>query len=271
MKTNHPDKYKVLATNRACVDVFVDKNELRAGGESLNFCGNISKYPHIDAYLAATVGTDEYGRFLMDCINAHQLNTEAVHVVDGITANNIIHHTKDGDRYMLPGSWTGGLCDMKLLTEDDIRLIKSCDVVHTALHTPALYDLFEFRKDAGFILAVDFNDYRDFDKWEAFVENIDLFFISGNDEVIDILLPWSNRFDTVFVITLAEKGSVALHHGEIIRCKAVKVDNVVDTTGAGDSFQAGFIAEYCKSRNIKQSMEEGSRCASANIQRLGGF
>ncbi len=264
-------KYIVAATNRACVDVFVDKGELHAGGESLNFCGNICKYNHIEAYLAAAVGRDEYGQAVINSIKDYRVHTENLHVMDGVTANNIIHHTPEGDRYMLPGSWTGGLCDEKILTAEDIALFKTCDVVHTALHTPALQDLIALRKNAKYLLAVDFNDYRDFDKWEAFVGDIDLFFISGNEDVINTLRPWSVRFDTVFIITLAEKGSVALYHGEEMRCKAVPTPNVVDTTGAGDSYQAGFIAEYCISKDIVKSMEEGSRCASINIQHLGGF
>ncbi|MCQ2538647.1 MAG: PfkB family carbohydrate kinase [Lachnospiraceae bacterium] len=268
---NSLKRYIVVATNRACVDVFVDRNELHAGGESLNFCGNICKYPHIDPYLVAAVGKDEYGKAVLDSMKPYNLNTDYVHILDGVTANNIIHHTSDGDRYMLPGSWTGGLCDKKVLGADDIALLNRCDVVHSALHTPILFDLFNLRKKAGFVLAVDFNDYRQFDEWLSFVDNIDLFFISGNDEVIETLRPWSLKFNTVFIITLAEKGSVALYKGEEIRCDAVPTPNVVDTTGAGDSYQAGFIAEYCLSRDIKKSMEEGSRCASANIQHLGGF
>ncbi len=265
------DKYIIAATNRACVDVFVDKGELHSGGESLNFCGNICKYSHVEAYLVASIGNDEYGKAVLDSMKGYNIHTDNVHILDGITANNVIHHTPEGDRYMLPGSWTGGLCDEKILGEEDISLFKSCDVVHTALHTPTFNELIKLRKEAGFILAVDFNDYRDFDKWEAFAGDIDLFFISGNDEVINTLKPWSKRFDTVFIITLAEKGSVALFHGEEIRCSAVPTPNIIDTTGAGDSYQAGFIAEYCVSKDIEKSMEEGSRCASLNIQHLGGF
>ena len=52
---------------------------------------------------------------------------------------------------------------------------------------------------------------------------------------------------------------------------AQAVPRVVDTTGAGDSFAAGFLAEYCTSRDVARSLARGSDEAARTIQHVGGF
>ena len=48
------------------------------------------------------------------------------------------------------------------------------------------------------------------------------------------------------------------------------MERVVDTTGCGDSYQAGFMVSYVRDRDVQRAMENGSRFAARTIGQLGG-
>ena len=48
-------------------------------------------------------------------------------------------------------------------------------------------------------------------------------------------------------------------------------NNVIDTTGCGDSYHAGFLCSYLRDRDIINAMNEGSRVASKTLSHIGGF
>lgn len=263
--------FTILSAGCVCADVFPDIGEICPGGESLNFCGNICRYNDVKSYLIGAVGNDIYGEAILEKIRTCPIDISHLHIENGRTATHEIHHTKDGDRYFKEHAWDGGVYDSLSLSESDKQLIGRADAVHTTLSSPVLAELLQLRKAAKFILAVDFNDGRSFSEWEELAGLIDVFFISGDDETVKVLREWSSRYSTVFVATLAERGSIAFCEGKEYSCRAVKVDRVIDTTGAGDSYQAGFIAELCRSGDISAAMYSGSLLASENITHLGGF
>lgn len=75
--------------------------------------------------------------------------------------------------------------------------------------------------------------------------------------------------DQVVVVTDGAKGSYAYYQGTVYHQTAVKPHTIVDTTGAGDAFSAGFIAEYIRSFDIKKSLEKGSHYASKILSKIG--
>jgi len=72
-------------------------------------------------------------------------------------------------------------------------------------------------------------------------------------------------------VTLGAQGSLALGGERRLACPAVEVPRVVDTTGAGDTFAAGFLREYCASRDAARSLARGAEEAATSVQRVGAF
>jgi fructokinase len=70
------------------------------------------------------------------------------------------------------------------------------------------------------------------------------------------------------VLTRSEAGSVILHDGNRIEIPAVPTQ-VVDTTGAGDAYAAGFLAAYSRSKNLHQAGTLGAAAAALTISRIG--
>ena len=77
------------------------------------------------------------------------------------------------------------------------------------------------------------------------------------------------NIDKLIVVTRSENGSVAILDNEITNCDSIKVDKVLDLTGAGDLFAAGFLKEYLYKSNIKKCLQTGSVLAAKVIQKIG--
>jgi|SRR3989338_1726324 len=75
--------------------------------------------------------------------------------------------------------------------------------------------------------------------------------------------------DKIVVITEGKKGSYTYLNDQIYHQKAFELNKVVDTTGAGDAFTAGFISDYFKSQNILSSMERGAKYATKILSKMG--
>jgi fructokinase len=108
--------------------------------------------------------------------------------------------------------------------------------------------------------------------------NNDLDILIGNENEINELANKKNLLDSInqlkelnklIVITRSENGSMAIKNNEIINCNSTKVNKVLDLTGAGDLFAAGFLKEYLDNSDIKKCLETGSILASKVIQKIG--
>jgi len=88
---------------------------------------------------------------------------------------------------------------------------------------------------------------------------------AGLDDCIAALSP---RVRTL-VITRGAAGALAVENGETAEVPAAPVDKVVDTTGAGDLFAAGFLAARCRERGLKGSLQAGAIAASEVISHFG--
>jgi fructokinase len=92
--------------------------------------------------------------------------------------------------------------------------------------------------------------------------------LAGAKNIIDSINQLKT-FNKLLVVTMSEKGSLAMINNEIINCEAHKVAKTLDLTGAGDLFAAGFLKEYVDQSEIKKCLYSGSLIASKIIQKIG--
>jgi adenosine kinase len=86
---------------------------------------------------------------------------------------------------------------------------------------------------------------------------------------LDVAIKKCQETNKIFAVTLGDKGSKIIHKDRIVNIKAEKIDKLVDTTGAGDLFASGFLAEYIKTQNLESSGKQGVKMASIIIQQFG--
>lgn len=77
------------------------------------------------------------------------------------------------------------------------------------------------------------------------------------------------NYDNLFVITRSEKGSVIVCGDEKVEQAATPVKNLVDTTGAGDAYTAGFLYGWVNDRSLAECAKLGTFCGTTVIQQVG--
>lgn len=90
--------------------------------------------------------------------------------------------------------------------------------------------------------------------------------VSFKKDVTDLLPLLKTK---IVVVTDGKNGSYAYLYGKIIHEEAIPVSKVVDTTGAGDAFSAGFIAGYLEKETIEHALHMGSKHGAHIVQKIG--
>jgi len=85
----------------------------------------------------------------------------------------------------------------------------------------------------------------------------------------DEVISFGKQLGKLIVITRGEKGSIAIQKNEVIECDSQKNLKIVDLTGAGDLFAAGFLHGHVNKLSIKESLEKGTEMSSKIIQKIG--
>ena len=85
----------------------------------------------------------------------------------------------------------------------------------------------------------------------------------------DEVISFSKQLEKTIVITRGEKGSIAIQKNEVVECDSQKNLKIVDLTGAGDLFAAGFLHGHVNNLSLKESLEKSTEMSSKIIQKIG--
>ena len=85
----------------------------------------------------------------------------------------------------------------------------------------------------------------------------------------DEVISFGKKLGKLLVITRGEKGSIAIQKNEVVECDSKKNLKIVDLTGAGDLFAAGFLHSHVNNLSVKESLQKGTEMASKIIQKIG--
>jgi len=90
-----------------------------------------------------------------------------------------------------------------------------------------------------------------------------------NAKSFNEVISFGKQLGKLLVITLGAKGSIAIQKNEVVECHSQKDLKIVDLTGAGDLFAAGFLHGHINNLSIKESLEKGTEMSSIIIQKIG--
>ena len=85
----------------------------------------------------------------------------------------------------------------------------------------------------------------------------------------DEVISFSKELKKTIVLTRGEKGAIAIQGNDVVECGIKKDLKIVDLTGAGDLFAAGFLHGYVNNLPLKESLEKGTEMSSKVIQQIG--
>ena len=111
---------------------------------------------------------------------------------------------------------------------------------------------------------------------ELVKNKLDIIF-SNEQEILELIdaknfddvISFGKKLNKTLVITRSDKGSVAINQGEVTECKSQTNLKIIDLTGAGDLFAAGFLHGHINKMPITESLTKGTEMASKVIQQIG--
>ncbi|NAY91724.1 carbohydrate kinase family protein [Muricauda sp. JGD-17] len=260
---------KITALTSFCVDFFPELDKTYVGGNSLNFATKCKLLGYENTSVIGAIGEDRFGKLIENHLDKTKIDRSRLYRINAPTASNKIFIDENGDRYFKGDSWNGGAFDKFRLSENDWSSLGDSNIVAMPAGDPNLKDLLK-RRNENQLIVIDFLDYLGIDFIKEHIDNIDIVFLSGKEEMLDELQELSAQKGKLIVPTLGEKGSVAFFENKRYYHKAIEIDRIVDTTGCGDAFQAAFSLEWIKTKDIKKSLNAGSIAASKVLSFTGG-
>ena len=259
------------------IDRYVPLGIDRPGGITLNVAVHLRQcLPDARITICTAVGCDEGADLVTRAIADARVESRIRHL-QGATPIQFIDIEPSGEKRFL--EYRAGVLHHYRLGPEERAIAAPADLLVTTVFAgvEALFDSVMAVPSTG-LRVVDFTNLADIEDGVGlvlkYIDRFDIGFFGLTRTAVDLIaalehLARANR--RLFVITLGADGSVAIGGSERITCLARPVPHVVDTTGAGDSFAAGFLAEYCLSHDVARCLERGSVEAARTIQHVGGF
>ncbi len=263
-------------------EIIAQDLNMTLGSSSAIFASNLSALGANVAFVGK-VGKDSFSDFVKDSLKEKMVNT------DGVISSNeyktgltmVMNYGTERANVTFPGA-------MEHLFENDIN--KDILVHSKHLHLSSIFlqtglkkdivALFKKAKKLGLTTSMD-PQWDPTEKWDLNLSEllpyIDVFLpntveickLTGDNDIfsaLDKLKPYAN----IVVIKDGENGAHLWDTNKLITKPAHLNDNIVDCIGAGDSFDAGFICQFIKGRDLEYCMEIGNITGAINTTASGG-
>jgi sugar/nucleoside kinase (ribokinase family) len=253
-------------------------------GSSTALCAcNIAKLGLSVAFCGKT-GKDETGAYVLEELKKRNINTNFC-VCDPETDTGVtLALNWDGDRALVtvPGAMSGFS-----LNDFDINIIKQARHLHVGSFflqfglQKDLPEIFKTAHDWGLSTSLD-SGWDDSENWDYGIRSVlkhtDIFFpnetealnITGTSSFEDAVKSLENMCVNTALIKRGSRGAFCLSGGKRYAVDAMTDVKVVDTTGAGDAFNAGFIYAYLEGLSPEECLEYGNACGNICVGFPGG-
>ena len=262
------------------VEKIVDNAVLAIGSSSAIFACGAARLGLKVAFIGVC-GDDVFGRFMLEEMQKRGVDVSHVLVREGGDTGLSVILNKGSDRAIL--THPGLIAELKAsdVTDSLLRQARHLHVASYFLQTnlqPDLPMLFRRARALGLTTSLDPN-YDPSEKWIGFDELLSVtnVFMPNQKEALSLSGEANLDFAAgrlgskvqALAIKLGEDGALGIQHGEKVRVASIPV-NVIDTVGAGDSFDAGFIFGYLNRWNLEKSLRLACVCGALSTQAPGG-
>jgi len=266
---------------------FADKVFESVGGGGANVAIGASKHA-LKTAVIGKIGNNPFKKIIIDRLKLNNVSIKLCHQKNNYLNISTILLAKNGERSIIHYS------------SPHQKIIENKQDWHRLANTKAVYmgnlpdvsltekiEILRFLKKNNILSFVNLgvSDCRKTkDQLKKLLENIDVLIINNyefsemvkapvsdinfSDNIIKWYIPYLKN--NIIIITSGKLGSFSYYLDNVQHVPAQKINHIVDTTGAGDGYCAGFISEYLKTKNITQAMKNGVKYASRIIAKIGG-
>jgi sugar/nucleoside kinase (ribokinase family) len=259
----------------------VDEMSLTIGSSSA-ICACGAARLGLRTAFSGVVGNDDFGQLLQRELAHHGVNANGVVVVPTLKTGLSVILSRGTDRAIL--TYSGSIRSLRF-DHLDLSLLRRARHLH--LGSYFLLDglradiprLFRLAHEAGLTTSLDTN-FDPIENWNGGLKQVlactDIFFpneteghaITGQREPEAIVAALAALGPTV-ALKLGAAGGLARRGGELVQAPALPV-LVADTTGAGDSFDAGFLYGHLRGWPLEHCLQLACACGSLSVRALGG-
>jgi sugar/nucleoside kinase (ribokinase family) len=226
------------------------------------------------------VGDDSFGALALERLREREVDLASVK-----------HGAKSGVTLILPHgpqrhilTYPGTIAELRL--EDlDLDYLTSARHFHMSSLflqrelLPHVPELFRRMKSAGLTTSLDTNDDPD-DRWDSVLEEIlphvDILLPNEHEAMrmsragdMETALSWLAQKAETVVVKMGARGALAIRDGHRFSAPAVPV-TVIDSIGAGDSFDAGFLHQFLRGADLTTCLVYGNLCGAFSTTDCGG-
>jgi sugar/nucleoside kinase (ribokinase family) len=229
------------------------------------------------------IGDDALGRIALERLQESGVDVSNVRTVAGKSTTGltvILHH----EQWRNILTYTGTISE---LSWDDLDLDYLADSRHFHFSSyylqkglrPRVGELFQELKSKGLTISLDTNDDPE-DRWQGdlheLLRHVDIFLPNEREackaagtEDLEQAISKLSHLVPLLIVKLGRKGALA-QKGSQRFTAASKELTPVDSVGAGDSFDAGFLHEYIRGSNLETCLASGNQAGALSTTRAGG-
>lgn len=261
-------------------EVLVDDFVMTLGGSSAICAMGLARLGNPVAFIGK-VGADTWGDYCIEMLRGAGIDVSGLARDPALRTGVTISITSAVDRALV--TFAGSVAEFRA-ADVDAWALDDASHLHVSSFflqqdlRPAFRRLFALARSTGLSTSLD-PGFDPAERWDDLLETleaVDLLFpnevelaaISGTTDLADGLRRMSNDRTRV-VAKLGRRGSATLAKDVLLEVPTFAIDPI-DTTGAGDSFDAGFLHAWLREQPIRECLRWGSACGALSTRGLGG-
>lgn len=260
------------------------------GGSPTNVAMNAARLG-LNASLVATVGNDGFGDYIFERLSNVGVDTTHIKSLEHLSTSVIFVSRSDGTPDFIPYREADSYLYEEQISTETLSKTKIFHTTCFALSKNPAQELILKKAEEAFRLgcklSIDLNYAKKL--WHSQAEALQviktyckfnpLIKISEDDmqRLFEKDLPHEEIFDffhnegvETVCLTLGSKGVKLAQKGQkLIEMPAIKIDEVVDTTGAGDAFWSGFLFAHIRKKTVQECLDVALKLAALKLQNVG--
>lgn len=276
--TQNNERFQLAIGGKYFTDNFYED----VGGGAVNVAAGLTKYGY-KVTVFAKIGNNSFKEVILKKLENKKISSEFCQFEDNYYKISSILLTEKGERTIINYETPSHLYGQFILND---QLKKAKNVYFGPLPSISLAEktkmvnFFKGDQVTTIVNLASMDCQQPINDLKEIFQSLDVLIINAHEYSLLIKKPYAeinfketyqidSLKDKVVVVTDAEKGSYGYFNNKTFFQLATVPEKIIDTTGAGDGYTAGFIAEYLKTKDIKASMESGAKYASKIISQIG--